>query len=119
MLAPKMPSGSRRRTYGHVGRGLEVREQNASRAGSVSVLRSTAYASLRQRRPIPASCASLLSGSRHRAGGGIIFTTNGISRTHGGHRGLDAHRVSEKPSARKVMRCEESEQVGGHGVVGV
>jgi hypothetical protein len=28
MLAPKMPSGSRRRTYGHVGRGLEVREQD-------------------------------------------------------------------------------------------
>jgi hypothetical protein len=27
MLATKMPSGSRRRTYGHVGRGLELREQ--------------------------------------------------------------------------------------------
>jgi hypothetical protein len=49
----------------------------------------------------------------------MIFTTNSFCRTRGGHRGLNAHRMSEKPLAREVMRCEESEQVGGHGVEGV
>jgi hypothetical protein len=49
----------------------------------------------------------------------MIFTANSLSRTRGGHRGLTADLVPEKPHAREVMRCEESEDVGGHGVVGV
>jgi hypothetical protein len=49
----------------------------------------------------------------------MIFTANCFSRTRGGHRGLAAHRVSEKAHAREVIRREESEDVGGHGVVGV
>jgi hypothetical protein len=51
---------------------------------------------------------------------GMIFTTNErfSDRTRGGPRG---HRVPKNSHARKVMRREESEDVGGHmhGVVGV
>jgi hypothetical protein len=49
----------------------------------------------------------------------MLFNTNSFSRTRGGHHGLAAHRVSEKLRAREVMRREESEDVGGHGVAGV
>jgi hypothetical protein len=119
-LAPKMPSGSGRRTYGDVGRGLKVLEQECEQ-GRLRL--GLAQQSLRVLAPaqahFPAPCASLLNGSRHCAGGEMIFTTNSFSRTRGGHRGLDAHRMSEKPLAREVMRYEESEQVGGHGVEGV
>jgi hypothetical protein len=47
----------------------------------------------------------------------MIFTTNErFSRTRSGHRG---HRVPENSHAREFMRREESEDVGGHGGVGV
>jgi hypothetical protein len=113
MLAPSMPSGSRRRTYGDVGRGLEVLEQTKFRAGTRAGSAPSRSCAAQPTRPcasvgpFPAPCASLLHPSRHCAGSGMIFTTNSFSRTRGGHRGLDAHRMSEKSLAREVMRWEE------------